>query len=243
MDFQNEMKKIEKNWNKILKDIYKKINGGKMNQLSPKKIAYKLEEITKPNFETNSDNNIDFLILAAPTGGGKTTIGKELEKLGIVRFPRHVTRPPRPGEVNGKDYFFISMDEFKQKEKKGDFMQTSYTYGEGRGTDRKTFFDMIKNKKKFYIDGSARTPLDFIDNPEIKGINFVSICFLPPTFRELIKRLLKRVGQDKDMTKEYIVKRMQTALKQLSQAKNTIDVFYVNDNYMRVVKEIQKNIK
>lgn len=68
-------------------------------------------------------------ILVGRMCSGKTSISKEMEKLGVKRIVTYTTRPPREGEIDGVDYHFISKEDFKDKQESGFFAETTFYYG------------------------------------------------------------------------------------------------------------------
>lgn len=186
----------------------------------------------------------EFIIMQGASGAGKSTIGKAL---GLPRFPRHTDRQPRPGEVDGADYIFISADEFTAKLEAGDFVgNPAETYGERRGMDRRTL-DSFLAKGGFYIDGSARTPLDFYSDPEYHHHEFLSVFVMPPSFDELVRRLHARTQQERGRaqtdlqvsSEDQIQKRIAGSVEHLRKAlasqdgKPVTDLFLVNDHIER----------
>lgn len=253
---EDELKQLENKWNKILFDILKtryKECDEKLNKnldLSNSQIPYLLEKITDKIVENKKGRN-KFLNLAGPSGVGKGTIGKELEKTGFVRFVRATTRPKRPEEVDGVDYIFLSEEEFHKQRRAGEFLGSFTTYGEWRAIPEKSFFDLIRRNQKFYIDGCAHTALDVIKSPKTKNINFLSIFILPPSFKELIKRLTKRSTEEKKKTakidknfEEKLFKRLKFGIKHLKETnlkadgRSAIDGFVVNDRVRRACQKI-----
>ena len=91
--------------------------------------------------------NPQLVVLSAPSGAGKTTICKKL----VERNPDFrisvsaTTRPPRPGEVDGVDYYFISPEQFQQKIARGEFLEYENVHGNYYGTLRETVEELLDN--------------------------------------------------------------------------------------------------
>lgn len=139
-----------------------------------------------------------FLVISAPSGTGKTSIYKEMMK----RYPRmqfsisHTSRLPRPGEVHGRDYFFISRDEFETMIYRGEFVEWAENYGQLYGTSRSMLEAFVREEDKDVI-------LD-VDSLGAKAVKTyypqaVFVFILPPSLGELKKRLAKR-GHDDEKT-------------------------------------------
>lgn len=77
------------------------------------------------------------IVLSGPAGAGKTTIARRLgQALGITRSVSATTRPPRPGEVDGRDYRFLSEEEFQRRLERGEFLEHARVHGDLYGTPR-----------------------------------------------------------------------------------------------------------
>lgn len=118
------------------------------------------------------------------------------------------TRPKRKGEINKKDYLFISDLKFNQKIKNNSFIEYASVFGYRYGTLRETVQRLFNNKKDVLFD------IDWQGFQQLKqsGMNVVSIFILPPNKRELLKRLKTR-GRD---TPEEMKKRMSLAQDEIS---------------------------
>ena len=88
----------------------------------------------------NHDSNNIMVILSSPSGAGKTTITKKIQQKyqSFKISVSHTTRKPRPNEVNGVDYFFISQDEFQKKIEENDFYEYAKIFDNYYGTSKKT---------------------------------------------------------------------------------------------------------
>lgn len=228
-------------WNAILLDILEELG---YSVLLIKKAPFLLEQVSLSCLKKTSQ----YLILAGPSGVGKGTIGRQLEQAGWQRFVRVTTRPKRPDEIDGVDFDFITLEDFLVRRKRGEFLGKvggSKTYGTFRAIPRQKVLDSLGTDKRFYIEGSERTPLDFLEDedPRIQAINPVCIFLLPPSFEELEKRLRKR-GSEKE---QEIQQRLEIAIDHLRKAKELkfkekplVDVYIVNDESLRVVSLIQR---
>lgn len=130
------------------------------------------------------------MILSAPSGAGKTSISREILRMfPHIRFSvSSTTRPPRPGEVNGRDYHFLSEEEFRQQIARGEFVEWVENYGRLYGTSKKTM--------AAYLETGADLILD-IESRGAKAIRAlypqgIFIFILPPSLSELKDRLAKR---------------------------------------------------
>lgn len=152
---------------------------------------------SKKNVAKDSDEQGLFIVLSAPSGAGKTSICKGvLKMLPNVRFSvSYTTRPPRPGEENGKDYYFISKQEFKKRIVEGEFAEWAENYGYLYGTSGKAMKDFLERGCDLILDIDPRGAKELMKNyPE--GI-FVFI--LPPSIDELKVRLRRRGFEEKEV--------------------------------------------
>ena len=149
-------------------------------------------------------------MLSSPSGAGKTTISKKLLKKdkSISLSISCTTRPKRKGEIDKKDYIFISDDLFKKKIKSNQFIEYASVFGFQYGTLKDSVEKLFKKKKDVLFD------IDWQGYQQLKqsGMDVVGIFILPPNKVELVKRLKKR-GRD---TKEEMKKRMSLAQDEIS---------------------------
>ena len=136
-------------------------------------------------------------VLSSPSGAGKTTLAKKLAE-NNPEFSisiSHTTRKPRPNEVNGKDYHFVSIDEFNSLMKKNNFFEYANIFDNYYGTLKETVIKLLSQGKDVLFD------IDWQGTQQLKKINnlsIVSIFILPPNIKILRDRLLKRhKGQEK----------------------------------------------
>ncbi|MEO2065726.1 MAG: guanylate kinase [Desulfurobacteriaceae bacterium] len=162
------------------------------------------------------------IVISAPSGTGKTTLTHMLLK----EFPNmefsisFTTRKPRPGEVNGKDYWFISREEFLRRIEEGDFLEWAEVYGNLYGTSKSQVLKALNEGKDVLLDIDTQGALQVKENfPEA-----VLIFILPPSLEELERRLKNR-GTDPE---EVIEKRLKVAREEIKRAK-FYDYIVVND--------------
>jgi len=175
------------------------------------------------------------IVLSSPSGAGKTSISKKLlhkdKKLALSISC--TTRPRRKGEINKKDYIFISNEDFKKQIKKGKFIEQASVFGYRYGTLAQTVSNFFKKKKDVLFD------IDWQGYQQLKqsGMNVVGIFILPPNKKELIRRLKKR-GRD---TSDEMKKRMNLAQDEISHFPE-YDYVVVNDSLDLCVSKIQNII-
>lgn len=130
-------------------------------------------------------------VLSSPSGGGKTTICQAtLKRLPQLAYSvSFTTRRARPGEIEGKDYFFISRQAFKEKIKREEFIEWAEIYGNLYGTSQKFIDEKLEEGKDVLLD------IDIQGANEIKKKKGDSACLiflLPPSLEVLKLRLIKR---------------------------------------------------
>jgi guanylate kinase len=166
-----------------------------------------------------------FIIFSAPSGAGKTTLVKFLlEKKLPVEFSISATsRTPRTGEVNGKDYYFLSVEDFQTKIKDGLFVEWEEVYaGNYYGTLKSEVERIWKNNHTVLFDIDVQGGMNLKKQfPEIT----LSVFIMPPSVEELERRLVSRSTDDA----QTISKRVNKAVEELSYA-DQFDVVIVNDN-------------
>lgn len=129
------------------------------------------------------------LIVSGPAGSGKTTIINKLIESGDFVFSvSATTRAPRPGEVNGVDYFFITKEEFKDRIRLGEMLEYATYVDNYYGTPRRAVEDLLNEGKDVLLDIEVQGALQVMQ----KMREAVSVMILPPNSRELEKRLRLR---------------------------------------------------
>ncbi len=172
------------------------------------------------------------IVISAPSGTGKTTLTHMLLK----EFPdmefsvSYTTRKPRPGEVNGKDYFFVDRETFEKMIEEGDFLEWAEVYGNLYGTSKSQVLKALNEGKDILLDIDTQGALQVKKNfPEA-----VLIFILPPSFKELERRLRNRGTDDE----ETIEKRLKVARKEVERAP-LYDYIVVNDRLEKAYEKLR----
>ncbi|GAB4257696.1 MAG: guanylate kinase [Saprospiraceae bacterium] len=164
------------------------------------------------------------IIVTAPSGSGKTTIVKHLLSTfdNLAFSVSATTRPPRKGEVHGKDYYFISPEEFREHVKNGDFLEWEEVYeNQYYGTLRSEVERLWKEGKHVIFDIDVQGALNLKEAFPDKTL---TIFVKPPSTKVLSERLRRRKSESEESLKKRIAK----AEFELSFA-NNFDVVIVND--------------
>ena len=172
------------------------------------------------------------VILSSPSGAGKTTLVKLLSENKNYKISiSHTTRKPRSNEVNGKDYHFISDQEFENLVKKKEFLEHAKVFNNWYGTSKLQVIESLKNGKNVVFD------IDWQGTQQImnKKLNYKLITFfvLPPSREVLLNRLYKREIKDKFIVEE----RMKQFNDDLLHWEN-YDYVVINDDLNKCFKEI-----
>jgi guanylate kinase len=176
------------------------------------------------------ENKGEIIAVSAPSGGGKTTIAKKILEHNpeFIFSVSATTRPKRENETEGKEYYFITGEEFEDKIEKGEFVEWEKFYDYYYGTFRKHIDDNINNGKSVLLEIDVKGALS------IKRIYPDShlVYIMPPSYQELIRRLKNR----KTETVEDLNKRIERVKMELSQ-KEKFDYIIVNENLNKAISE------
>tara|TARA_B100001559_G_C16248321_1_gene505773 strand:+ start:124 stop:726 length:603 start_codon:yes stop_codon:yes gene_type:complete len=181
------------------------------------------------------DSNNIMVILSSPSGAGKTTITKKIQQKyqSFKISVSHTTRKPRPNEIDGVDYYFISKKEFQKLIDGKKFYEYAKIFDNYYGTLKETVDETIKyNDIIFDIDWQGTKQLS-----KFKNLNLIKIFLLPPDKKELKSRLIKR-NQDSNQEVERRFKAFD------SDVTHWVDYDYViiNQNLENCYKQIEKII-
>ena len=163
-------------------------------------------------------------ILSSPSGAGKTTIAKRiLAEDGHIRLSvSYTTRPMRPGEVHGRDYFFVDRDEFTRKVEDGEFLEWAEVFDHLYGTPKAEIKAGLKAGHDYLFDIDWQGTQQLYQRMEV---DVVRVFLLPPSIGELERRLASR-GTD---SAEVVADRMARARSEISHW-DGYDYVVVNDN-------------
>ena len=172
------------------------------------------------------------VIVSAPSGAGKTSLARALAEatadVGIS--VSHTTRPARDGEIDGKDYFFISRAVFERMIRAGEFLEHAHVFDHLYGTARTPVEAALAAGQSIVLD------IDWQGARKVRAVmpEALSVFILPPSLGELEQRLVDR-GQD---TSEVIRRRMQDAVSEISHYPE-FDYVLVNQDFQTALEELQ----
>ena len=161
------------------------------------------------------------VLISAPSGGGKTTIIEQLltARPQMTRAVTCTTRPPRPGEKDGVDYYFLDAGSFLKRVQAGNFLEHATVYGNSYGTLKSEVLGKLRQGKNVVlsvdVQGAAAIRERAEEDPELKRA-LVSVFLTPPSLVMLEERLKKR-GTDSPVV---IQKRLSVARQEIVQWKN-----------------------
>ena len=176
-------------------------------------------------------------VLSSPSGAGKTTLTKKIAEnnKNFTISISYTTRKPRPNEINGRDYKFVSEQEFNTLVKENNFFEYANIFGNYYGTLKKPVLELLSLGRDvlFDIDWQGTQQLK-----RIKSLSLVTFFILPPNIQALKKRLLNRhKGQE-----ELIKKRMDNFNEETSHW-NEYNYVFVNDDLDTCYEKILNVIK
>ena len=170
-------------------------------------------------------------IIAAPSGGGKTSLVNALLKHDprLVLSISHTTRPARPGEIDGQHYHFVTEPEYEQMVNNGDFMEHAQVFDHYYGTNRNSVALQLEQGLDVILE------IDWQGARQVRAV-FPDCCLIfiiPPSLEDLRRRLTGR-GQD---SAKVIQRRMQDAQAEISHWAE-FDQLVVNDNFDTALEEL-----
>lgn len=171
------------------------------------------------------------IVVSGPSGTGKGTICKELIKRNDYWISvSATTRFPRKGEVEGKNYFFLSKESFAKKIEKGDFLEYAEVYNNYYGTPRSNVIEKLENGKDVILEIDIQGALKVKESyPE-----GVFIFILPPSMEELKNRIEKRGSE----TPESLLTRFKSAYEEINYV-SKYNYAVINDMLDDAVKKIE----
>jgi guanylate kinase len=173
------------------------------------------------------------VVISAPSGGGKSSVIREILKKGGARYVYSIsttTRERRENEVDGTDYFFVSEDEFHKKIQASEFIEWAIVHGNYYGSSKAQIDEFLKDEKIILLDIDVQGGLEIKNQYQEKAL---LIFIMPPNIEELEKRLRNRqTDNDKEITK-----RLAAVPLEIGHAPN-YDNIVVNEKLDKTVLEI-----
>ena len=173
------------------------------------------------------------LVLSSPSGAGKTTISRRLLDTdgNLSLSVSATTRPPRPGEVDGQDYFFVAQDRFDAMVSAGELLEHALVFGNRYGTPRAPVEQALEGGRDVLFD------IDWQGTQQVREAareDLVSVFILPPSTAELERRLHSR-AQDSE---EVVRARMAKAADEMSHWAE-YDYIIINDDLENSVEQVE----
>ena len=170
-------------------------------------------------------------VLAAPSGGGKTSLVRELliREPGMRLSVSYKTRPPRPGEQDGVDYHFVDEARFKALEQAGEFLEHAFVHGNWYATSATWLKQQVAEGHDVLLE------IDWQGAAQVRKLipSAVLIFILPPTLESLRERLEKR-GQD---SQAVIERRLEAAREEMRHC-GEFDYVIMNQDFARAVDDL-----
>lgn len=186
-------------------------------------------------------NKLRPIVFCGPSGSGKSTLLKRLmtDYPGSFAFSvSHTTRKPRPGEQNGKDYYFVTRDEMMTAISNNEFLEHAEFSGNMYGTSKKAVEEVLKSGRICTLD----VDIQGVINLKKTDLNPVYVFVKPPSMEALERRLRGRGTE----TEESLSKRLATAERELEyerSEKNAFDHVIINDNVDEAYEKLKAILK
>ena len=172
------------------------------------------------------------VVVSGPSASGKSTLWRRLVEHPQVGFSvSATTRSPRPGEVDGKDYFFVSEERFEELIQQGDLLEHANVHGCSYGTLKSE----VEKALQLGLDIVLEIDVQGAEQLRESGLPLVTVFVMPPSFETLVKRLRSRGSE----SEEQIARRLSIAQEEMSQA-DLYDHVVVNDNLETMIQEVHK---
>jgi guanylate kinase len=175
-------------------------------------------------------------IVSAPSGAGKSSLVAALlsEEKNIALSVSHTTRAPRTGERHGKEYFFISPEQFASMREQGDFLECAQVYGNHYGTSRAWVEDTLRGGKDIVLE------IDWQGARQLRHVfpQAIGIFILPPSLPVLKQRLESR-GKD---APEVIARRLAAAQEDVQHV-GDFDYVIINKEFSEAVRDLTSIVR
>jgi guanylate kinase len=175
-------------------------------------------------------------VLSSPSGAGKSTIARMILDAddGIALSVSATTRPIRPGEEDGRDYYFVSDAEFEELIAAGEFLEWAHVFGHRYGTLKREVLKQMESGRDVLLD------IDWQGTQQLKQVDpdIVRVFVLPPSMEELERRLRSR-GTDSE---EVVQGRMRRAAAEISHWAE-YDYVFINDDATHCRKLVHTVLK
>jgi guanylate kinase len=175
-------------------------------------------------------------VIAAPSGAGKTSLVKALldRKPELRLSISHTTRPMRPTEQHGREYFFVPVAEFRERVGRGEFLEHAQVFDNFYGTGRQPVEQQLSQGRDVILE------IDWQGAQQVRRAmpDCVTVFILPPSRRALEERLRNR-QTDSD---EVIARRLRDAVSDMSHW-NEFDYVVVNDDFHRAVADLSRIVE
>ena len=175
-------------------------------------------------------------IVSAPSGAGKTSLVAALLEAdrGIRKSVSYTTRQPRPGEVNGSHYHFVTTADFERMAQAGDFLESALVHDNHYGTSRKWV------EEQMAADIDIVLEIDWQGAAQVRKLMpaAISIFLRPPSFEALLKRLNAR-GQD---PADVIARRLANAREEIAHVTD-FDYVIINNDFRTAASELQDVVR
>ncbi len=175
--------------------------------------------------------NGDLFIVCAPSGAGKTSLVNELLKADprIKLSVSYTTREPRPGEVDGREYHFVSEQKFGQMVERGEFLECALVHGCHYGTSQRWIDEQRAAGSDILLE------IDWQGAAQVRTLipETVGIFILPPSLDALLSRLSKRAQDPPDV----IARRLAAAREEINHV-GEFNYVIINDDFNRAVQDL-----
>ena len=189
---------------------------------------------------SNFHSDGTLFIISGPSGAGKTTLineaRRQLEPVGIsVYFSvSHTTRNPRPGEVEGKNYYFVTAQQFTAMVDRGEFLEWAHVHEQRYGTSKAEVVGRLKSGQDVILDIDYQGAKQIANDRDLKERK-LNVFIFPPSLEVLERRL-----RDRGLNSEQEIQtRLRKAIDEIEAGKEFYDYVIINDD-LRVATECLK---
>jgi guanylate kinase len=171
-------------------------------------------------------------VISGPSGSGKTTLVSRVKDMPGFFYSVSVTsRPPRPGEREGKDYYFVTRDHFEKMVSEDTFAEHASVAGNLYGTPKAPLVEALAAGRRAIVDIDVQGAMQIKER-----LRDAALVFIEPPSMEVLEERLRRRGTERE---EAIERRLELARREMEYAKQ-YDYRIVNDDLERAVRELRE---